>query len=96
MLRHPALEGRWLRGKMLIGPSTMVWEPGTRAGAALSLPEGLRQVSLRSPSLREAMMKVNGGSRIVECTSSAGAVLIAVMPNEVELVCTALSRDAAK
>lgn len=75
---------------MVIGPSTMIWEPRTRAGAAVSLPAGLQQVSLRSPSLREAM-KINGGSKIVECTSSEGAVLIAVMPNELGYVLTALS-----
>jgi hypothetical protein len=95
MLGHPSLAGRWLRGRMLIGPSTMAWEPRTRAGAAISLPAELRQVSLRSPSLREAM-KINGGSRIVECTSSEGAVLIAVMPNELDHVLTALSRNGAE
>jgi hypothetical protein len=95
MLGHPSLAGRWLRGRMLIGPSTMAWEPRTRAGAAIALPAELRQVSLRSPSLREAM-KINGGSRIVECTSSEGAVLIAVMPNELDHVLTALSRNGAE
>ena len=94
LLRHPSLEGRWLRGRMLIGPSTTDWEPRTRAGAAVSLPAGLRQVGVRSPSLREAM-KFNGGSRIVECTSSEGAVLVAVMPNELDHVVTALSRHGA-
>ncbi|MEW2065339.1 hypothetical protein AB0899_32075 [Streptomyces sp. NPDC007002] len=90
LLRHPLFEGRWLRGRMVIGPSTMTWEPRTRAGAAVSLPTGLQQVSLRSPSLREAM-KINGGSKIIECTSSEGAVLIAVMPNELGYILAALS-----
>jgi hypothetical protein len=94
MLRHSSLEGRWLQGRMLIGPSTMAWESRTKAGAGVSLPAGVRQVSLRSPSLREAL-KINGGSRIVECTSSEGAVLIAVMPNELDHVLTALSRNEA-
>ncbi|MFF7145794.1 hypothetical protein [Streptomyces nodosus] len=91
ILRHPSLEGRWLRGRMVIGPSTMAWEARTRAGAAVSLPAGLRQVGLRSPSLREAM-KINGRSTIVECTSPEGVVLIVVMPNELEHVLTALKR----
>ncbi|MFF9569928.1 hypothetical protein [Streptomyces sp. NPDC014685] len=91
LLRHPSLEGRWLRGRMVIGLSTMTWEPRTKAGAAVSLPAGMQQVSLRSPSRREAM-KINGRGRIVECTSSEGAVLIAVMPNELDHVLTALSR----
>jgi len=95
MFMHPALEGRWLRGRMVIGPSTMAWESRTRAGSAVSLPAGVRQVSLRSPSLREAM-KINGGSTVVECTSSEGAVLIAVMPNELDHVLTALSRNGVQ
>ncbi|WP_257231341.1 hypothetical protein [Streptomyces sp. UH6] len=40
-------------------------------------------------------MKINGGSTIVECASCEGAVLIAVMPNELDHVLTALSRNAA-
>ncbi|WP_151769818.1 hypothetical protein [Streptomyces abyssomicinicus] len=94
LLRHPSLEGRWLRGRLVAGPFTVAWEPRTRAGAAMSLPAGVRRVGLRSPSLREAM-KINGGSTIVECASSEGAVLIAVMPNELDHVLTALSRNGA-
>ncbi|MFJ3812855.1 hypothetical protein [Streptomyces sp. NPDC090056] len=94
MLRHPAREGRWLRGRMLVGPAGMTWDPGSRAGAAVSLPAelrrtGLRAPSLRAPSLREAMT-INGASRIVECASPEGTVLIAVMPYEVEHVLRAL------
>ncbi|MFE4832661.1 hypothetical protein [Streptomyces sp. NPDC056672] len=95
LLRHPSLEGRWLRGRLLIGPSGMAWEPRTKAGAAVSLPDGLRQVSVRSPSLREAV-KINGGSRIVECTSSEGALLVAVMPNELDHVLTGLNSNGAQ
>ncbi|WP_234323049.1 hypothetical protein [Streptomyces bikiniensis] len=92
MLRHPAREGRWLRGRMLVGPSGTTWAPSTRAGAAVSLPAELRRTGLRAPSLREAIT-INGGSRIVECASPEGTVLIAVMPYEVEHVLGAL--DAA-
>ncbi|WP_229859666.1 hypothetical protein [Streptomyces poonensis] len=95
LLMHPSVAGRWLRGRMVIGPSTTAWKPRTRAGAAVSLPAGLRQVSVRSPSLREAV-RINGGSRIVECTSSEGAVLVAVMPNELEHVITALGRSGSE
>ncbi|MFJ4867625.1 hypothetical protein [Streptomyces sp. NPDC088757] len=90
MLRHPAREGRWLRGRMRVGPSGMTWEPSTRAGTAVSLPAELRQTGLRAPSLREAIT-INGGSRIVECASPEGTVLIAVMPYEVEHVLKALN-----
>ncbi|WP_329101955.1 hypothetical protein [Streptomyces sp. NBC_01439] len=95
LLRHPSLEGRWLRGRLLIGPSLLAWEPRTKAGAAVSLPEGLRRVSVRSPSLREAM-KINAGCRIVECTSPEGALLVAVMPNELDHVLTALNSNGAE
>ncbi|MFB7027479.1 MULTISPECIES: hypothetical protein [unclassified Streptomyces] len=89
MLRHPAREGRWLRGRMRVGPAGMTWDPGSRAGAAVSLPAELRRTGLRAPSLREAMT-INGASRIVECASPEGTVLIAVMPYEVEHVLKAL------
>ncbi|EFE65610.1 predicted protein [Streptomyces viridosporus ATCC 14672] len=95
LLRHPSLEGRWLRGRMLVGPSTLAWEPRTRAGAGVSLPAGLRQVGERSPTRREAM-RINGRSRIVECDSCEGTVLVVVMPNEVGHVLTALSRNATE
>ncbi|MGQ4361834.1 hypothetical protein [Streptomyces sp. SAS_272] len=94
LLRHPAFDGRWLRGRMVIGHTSMAWENRGRGGAAVSLPAGLRQVGVRSPSLREAW-KVNGGSRIIECASSEGAVLVAVMPNELDHVLTALSMNSA-
>jgi hypothetical protein len=90
LLRHPSLEGQWLRGRLLVAPSGVGWEPRTKAGAAVSLPEGLRQVSVRSPSWREAV-KINGGSRIIECSSPEGALLVAVMPDELDHVLTALN-----
>ncbi|WP_346346101.1 hypothetical protein [Streptomyces sp. SID5789] len=92
LLRHPSVEGRWLRGRLVTGPSGTAWEPRTKAGAAVSLPEGLRQVGVRSPSWREAL-KINGGSRIVECSSLEGALLVAVMPNELDYVLTALNNS---
>ncbi|MEV7422912.1 MULTISPECIES: hypothetical protein [unclassified Streptomyces] len=92
LLRHPSLGSRWLRGRLLIGPATMAWEPRTKAGAAVALPTGLRQVGVRSPSFREAL-KINGGSKIVECASSEGDVHLVVMPNELGHVLTALSRN---
>ncbi|MFJ3196773.1 hypothetical protein ACIPJQ_29595 [Streptomyces griseoviridis] len=90
LLQHPSLEGRWLRGRLLTGIAGTDWKPRTRAGAAVSLPDGLRQVGVRSPSWREAV-KLNGGARIVECTSAEGALLVAVMPNELDHVLSALN-----
>ncbi|GAA2324609.1 hypothetical protein OKJ48_01115 [Streptomyces kunmingensis] len=95
LLRHPSLEGRWLRGRLVIGASGMTWEARTRAGTAVSLPDGLRQVGVRSPSLREAV-KINGGSRVVECTSAEGDLLVAVMPNELDHVLAGLNSNAAQ
>lgn len=95
LLRHPSLEGRWLRGRLLIGPTTRAWEPRTRAGAAVSLPATLQQVSVRSPSRREAL-RINGRCRIAEYASAEGTVLVAVMPNELDHVLTALARNEAE
>ncbi|MFE2536699.1 hypothetical protein [Streptomyces sp. NPDC059371] len=53
------------------------------------LPADLCRAGVRSPSLREAVA-VNPGSRIVECESPAGEVLIAVMPPELDHVIKAL------
>lgn len=80
---------------MLVGLSTMAWEPRTRAGADVSLPAGLRQAGLRSPSRREGM-RINPRCTIVECASSEGVVEIAVMPNELGHVLLALDRTAAE
>ena len=82
-------------GRTLIDPSTIAWESRTRVGAAVSLQVGLRPGSVRSPSLREAA-RLNGGSRIVECTSSEGAVLVAVMTNDLDHVLTARIRNEAE
>ncbi|WP_399895316.1 hypothetical protein ACGH7X_39150 [Streptomyces sp. BBFR51] len=54
-----------------------------------ALPADLCQAGVRSPSLGEAVA-VNPGSRIVECESSDGEVLIAVMPEELHHVIKAL------
>ncbi|NUW04642.1 hypothetical protein G6W50_33790 [Streptomyces sp. CAI 127] len=93
LLRHPWLEGRWLRGRLLTGPAVRGWEPRTKAGATVSLPDDVRAVSVRSPSWREAL-RINGRSRIVECASAEGTLLVVVMPNELDHVLTALSGRA--
>ncbi|WP_338119447.1 hypothetical protein [Streptomyces parvus] len=93
LLRHPSLEGRWLRGRLLTGPAVRGWEPRTKAGAAVSIPDDVRPVSVRSPSWREAL-RINGRSRIVECSSAEGTLLVVVMPNELDHVLMALSGRA--
>lgn len=96
LFRRPAHEGRWLRGRMTVGPTTMTWKPRTRAGADVSLPAGATQVGLRAPSRREGIMRMNPRCTIVECASPEGSAEIAVMPNELGHVLHALSRNEAE
>ncbi|MFH9327683.1 hypothetical protein ACH4KU_01665 [Streptomyces althioticus] len=93
MLRHPARRGRWLRGRMAVGPSTVSWEPRTRAGAEAPVPSALRLVGTRAPSWREGL-RVNPRCTIVACDSSVGAVEIAVMPHDLGHLLLALERTA--
>lgn len=93
MLRHPAREGRWLRGRMAVGSSTVAWEPRTRAGAKVPGPTALRQVGTRAPAWREGL-RVNPRCTIVACDSSVGAVEIAVMPHDLGHLLLALERSA--
>ncbi|MET9254703.1 hypothetical protein [Streptomyces sp. NPDC003717] len=59
------------------------------------MPAGLHQVGLRRPSLREAV-RLNPGARIVECGSAEGAVLIALMPHDLDHLLGALSRAGGR
>ncbi|MER5633640.1 hypothetical protein [Streptomyces nitrosporeus] len=71
----------------------MAWEGRTKAGAAVSLPAGLRKAGVRPPTFRESV-KINGRCTIVECASPEGRVHVAVMPNELPHVLAALDRGA--
>ncbi|MFI6423134.1 hypothetical protein ACIBG6_37820 [Streptomyces sp. NPDC050842] len=88
MLKWSAQGSRWRPGRLLIATGSLVWKPSFGKQQAV-LPADLRQAGMRSPSLREAVA-VNPGSRIVECDSSDGEVLIAVMPPELDHVIKAL------
>ncbi|MGW4271483.1 hypothetical protein ACWEGQ_03780 [Streptomyces seoulensis] len=88
MLKWSAQGSRWRAGRLLIGPGLLAWKPSFGKQEAV-LPADLRQAGVRSPSLREAVA-FNPGSRIVECGSSDGEVLIAVMPEELDHVIKAL------
>lgn len=90
LARRPARGRRWARGRMVIGPDTVRWEPGTRRGLQ-ALPDEVRQVDTRSPSWREALW-MNGRARIIECTSAEGVVQLAVLPHELDHVLAALER----
>ncbi|WP_315904329.1 hypothetical protein [Streptomyces sp. ASQP_92] len=88
MLRWSAQGSRWKAGRLLIGAGALAWKPSLGKQETV-LPADLCQAGVRSPSLREAVA-VNPGSRIVECDSSDGEVLIAVMPPELDHVIKAL------
>ncbi|MGJ7020125.1 hypothetical protein [Streptomyces griseorubens] len=95
VLRHPAArEGRWLRGRMAVGPSTVAWKPSTRAGAKMPAPTALRHTGTRAPSWREGL-RMNPRCTIVACDSSVGAVEIAVMPRDLGHLLLAVERSAA-
>lgn len=88
MIKWSAQGSRWRAGRLLIGADPLVWKPSFGKQAVV-LPADLCQTAVRSPSLREAVT-INPGSRIVECDSSDGEILIAVMPPEVDHVIKAL------
>ncbi|MFG3111454.1 AbrB/MazE/SpoVT family DNA-binding domain-containing protein [Streptomyces tendae] len=89
LLKWPAQGSRWRAGRVLIGAGPLVWKPSFGKQEA-ALPAGLRRTGMRSPSLREAV-SLNPRSRIVECESSDGeVVLIAVVPEELDHVIKAL------
>ncbi|MFD5440670.1 hypothetical protein [Streptomyces tendae] len=88
MLKRSAQGSRWRAGRVLIGAGPLVWKPSFGKQEA-ALPAGLRRTGMRSPSLREAV-SLNPRSRIVECESSYGEILIAVMPEELDHVIKAL------
>ncbi|MER5886199.1 hypothetical protein ABT160_20445 [Streptomyces sp. NPDC001941] len=91
-LKHPARPNRWLWGRLDVTPGTTTWTAHTKAGAGLALPEGLRKVGERRPTLREAI-KFNPRCRVLECASGEGELLLAVMPEDAEHVREALRRD---
>ncbi|MEU3482707.1 hypothetical protein ACI2LO_14930 [Streptomyces sp. NPDC033754] len=84
MLKWAAQGSRWRAGRLLIGANPPAWKP-SRGKPEVALPADLRRTGTRSPSVREGM-SINPGSRIVECTSSGEAVLIAVMPEYLDHV----------
>ncbi|MFI8964916.1 hypothetical protein ACIGO8_22695 [Streptomyces sp. NPDC053493] len=88
MLKWSAQGSRWRAGRLLIGADPLTWKSSFGRQEAV-LPADLRQADLRSPSLREAMA-FNPRSHVVECESSEGEVLIAVMPEELDRVIKAL------
>ncbi|MEV7278701.1 hypothetical protein [Streptomyces sp. NPDC093111] len=88
MLKRAAQGPRWRAGRLLTGAGPLVWKPSFGKQETV-LPADLHQAAPRSPSLREAM-SINPASRIVECDSPDGKILIAVMPPELDHVVSAL------
>ncbi|MFG2639872.1 hypothetical protein ACGFYP_02650 [Streptomyces sp. NPDC048370] len=89
MLKWSAQSTRWRAGRLMIGPGPLVWKASLGKQEA-ALPTDLRQMGVRSPSLREAV-SLNPRSRIVDCESSGGPILLAVQPEELDQVIEALA-----
>lgn len=89
MLKCPAQGSRWRAGRLLIdGSGPLVWR-GFSGKQESALSVDLHHTGTRSPSFLEAVV-INPRSRIVECGSADGKVLIAVMPEELHHVIEAL------
>ncbi|MFI9293188.1 hypothetical protein [Streptomyces gardneri] len=88
MVKWSALGSRWRAGRLVIGAGPPVWR-ASWGRRELALPSDLRRTGVRSPSAREGM-SINPGSRILEYASSGGVVLVAVMPDDLDLVGKAL------
>ncbi|MFF6926272.1 DUF2550 family protein [Streptomyces californicus] len=73
-------QGRWRPGKLSIGTDSLVWEQAL-SKQMVKLLTDLRCVEFRRPTARE-MLAINPGSRVVECKSLQGNLLIAVMPDD--------------
>ncbi|MEV8544877.1 hypothetical protein [Streptomyces sp. NPDC051572] len=83
MLKWPEREGRWWPGRLSKGPDGLLtWTPAPR-GREVVLPAALRRTGTRKPFWREAVA-VNPGSRILEYQAAGEALLIAVLPDDVE------------
>ncbi|MFB9393318.1 hypothetical protein ACFPM3_33650 [Streptomyces coeruleoprunus] len=82
MLRGPG--GRWKPGRLRTGPGPLVWKPSL-GGRPVDFPEGLRHTGTRRPTVKESVV-LNPRARILECTSPAGPVQLAVMPEELDAV----------
>ncbi|MCB5164188.1 hypothetical protein LG634_04970 [Streptomyces bambusae] len=93
MLRRTALARRWRPGRLLTGAVPLGWAPSFGRGSLQTLPADLRRTGVRGPTVREGM-SVNPGSRIVECGSAEGPVLIAVMPGDLAAVLAAVPEAA--
>ncbi|MGC5343040.1 hypothetical protein [Streptomyces sp. DT171] len=92
MLKWEARSARWRTGRLVAGEAgSLTWIPswGKRE---VALPAELRRTGARAPSVREGM-SFNPRSRIVECASPEGDVLIAVMPEELTRLAQALGSE---
>jgi hypothetical protein len=89
MIKRASHGNRWRPGQLLINAKPLTWRPAYGRSAVV-LPDDLHRTAVRAVSTREGLV-INPGSRIVECASSDGTVLIAVMPVDLELVTGALS-----
>lgn len=88
MLKRLSHSSRWRAGRLVINEEPLAWHASAGKQKAM-LPGDLRRTAVRSPSLRE-WVSINPRSRIVEYESSDGDLLIAVLPEELGNVISAL------
>lgn len=75
---------RFRPGRLVVGSEPLTWKPSL-GGRDVVLPADLAHTATRPVTVREAV-GVNPRARIVECASTDGAWLIAVLPEELEHV----------
>ncbi|MEV0491687.1 hypothetical protein [Streptomyces atratus] len=91
MIKRPSHGNRWRPGQLLTHATPLTWRPAYGTSTVV-LPDDLHLTAVRAVSTREGLV-INPGSRVVECASSDGSALIAVMPMDLEQVTGALSGE---
>ncbi|MGH1553862.1 hypothetical protein ACRAWF_23420 [Streptomyces sp. L7] len=83
MLKWPERDDRWRPGRLSKGADgPLMWTPAPR-GPEVTLPAELRRTGTRKPFWREAVA-VNPRSRILEYQAAGEALLIAVLPDDLD------------
>ncbi|MFC7217017.1 hypothetical protein ACFQLX_02350 [Streptomyces polyrhachis] len=85
-LRHTS---RWTAGRFVIEAGTWEWQPRSPKGELQTLPPDLTMAAVLpqgSPETRKRHLHAMG----MECTSSQGDILIAVLPGQIAYLAMAL------
>jgi hypothetical protein len=92
MLKWPERGGRWRPGRLSkSADGLLMWMPAPR-GPGVALPAELRRTGTRKPFWREAAA-VNPESRILEYQAAGEALLIAVLPGDLDVLTVILGEE---